>query len=164
MNFVELLSPAGDVKSFKAAILAGANAIFFGVSDFNARQRAENISFEKMEEKTMKTIQIKVEGMMCPRCEAHVVKALMAIDGVENAVANHQENIATITLTKDVANDIYVLALSQSDYSSIEFSQFCNMLHEYGCPEKISPAALAYLEEHCEVMIAENALQKLSNI
>ena len=46
MSFVELLSPAGDVKSFKAAILAGANAIFFGVSDFNARQRAENISFE----------------------------------------------------------------------------------------------------------------------
>ena len=48
MNFVELLSPAGDVKSFKAAILAGANAIFFGVSDFNARQRAENISFENL--------------------------------------------------------------------------------------------------------------------
>ena len=48
MNFVELLSPAGDVKSFKTAILAGANAIFFGVSDFNARQRAENISFENL--------------------------------------------------------------------------------------------------------------------
>ncbi|MBQ1197647.1 MAG: U32 family peptidase, partial [Spirochaetaceae bacterium] len=48
MNFVELLSPAGDVKSFKAVILAGANAIFFGVSDFNARQRAENISFENL--------------------------------------------------------------------------------------------------------------------
>ena len=48
MSFVELLSPAGDVKSFKAAILAGANAIFFGVSDFNARQRAENISFENL--------------------------------------------------------------------------------------------------------------------
>ena len=48
MKFVELLSPAGDVKSFKAAILAGANAIFFGVSDFNARQRAENISFENL--------------------------------------------------------------------------------------------------------------------
>ena len=48
MSFVELLSPAGDVKSSKAAILAGANAIFFGVSDFNARQRAENISFENL--------------------------------------------------------------------------------------------------------------------
>ena len=48
MNFVELLSPAGDAKSFKAAILAGANAIFFGVENFNARQRAENISFENL--------------------------------------------------------------------------------------------------------------------
>lgn len=48
MNFLELLSPAGDAKSFKAAILAGANAIFFGVENFNARQRAENISFENL--------------------------------------------------------------------------------------------------------------------
>jgi putative protease len=48
MNSVELLSPAGDAKSFKAAILAGANAIFFGVENFNARQRAENISFENL--------------------------------------------------------------------------------------------------------------------
>lgn len=48
MNCVELLSPAGDAKSFKAAILAGANAIFFGVENFNARQRAENISFENL--------------------------------------------------------------------------------------------------------------------
>lgn len=48
MNSVELLSPAGDSKSFKAAILAGANAIFFGVENFNARQRAENISFENL--------------------------------------------------------------------------------------------------------------------
>jgi adapter protein MecA 1/2 len=68
------------------------------------------------------------------------------------------------TLYKDVANDIYVLALSQSDYSSIEFSQFCNMLHEYGCPEKISPAALAYLEEHCETIVSTNAVQQLGSM
>ncbi len=68
------------------------------------------------------------------------------------------------TLYKDTPNDIYVLALSQSDYSSIEFSQICNMLYEYGCPEKISPAALAYLEEHCEVIISANAVQQLSSM
>ena len=68
------------------------------------------------------------------------------------------------TLYKDTPNDVYVLALTQSEHTTSEFNKFCNMLSEYGCLEKASPAILAYLEEHCEVMIAENALQKLSNI
>jgi adapter protein MecA 1/2 len=38
------------------------------------------------------------------------------------------------------------------------------MLSEYGCLEKAPSSVLAYLEEHCEVIIAENALQELSNI
>ncbi|MCR4790646.1 MAG: U32 family peptidase [Treponemataceae bacterium] len=45
-NNVELLSPAGDEECFKAAILAGCNAIYFGPSEFNARNRAVNIDFE----------------------------------------------------------------------------------------------------------------------
>ncbi len=61
---------------------------------------------------------IKVEGMMCPRCEAHVVKALSAIDGVESAVASHQENTATVTLTKDVADDVLIKAIVDKGYEA----------------------------------------------
>ncbi len=43
MNKTEILSPAGDVKSLYAAFEAGADAVYFGVSEFNARKRAENI-------------------------------------------------------------------------------------------------------------------------
>lgn len=42
---IELLAPGGDVDSIKAAILAGANAIYCGLDRFNARNRAKNISF-----------------------------------------------------------------------------------------------------------------------
>ena len=42
---MELLAPGGDVACIKAAILAGANAIYCGLGKFNARNRAENISF-----------------------------------------------------------------------------------------------------------------------
>ena len=45
---------------------------------------------------------IKVEGMMCHNCENHVKKALEAIDGIESAVASHEQNSVTITTTKDV--------------------------------------------------------------
>ena len=33
-------------------------------------------------------VTLKVEGMMCPKCEARVKKALEALDGVESAVAD----------------------------------------------------------------------------
>lgn len=61
---------------------------------------------------------IKVEGMMCPRCEAHVVKALTAIDGVEGATASHEENIAKVTITKDVADDILIKAIVDEGYEA----------------------------------------------
>ncbi len=57
-----------------------------------------------------------VEGMMCPRCEAHVVKALTAIDGVESAVASHEKNTATVTLSKDVADDVLIKAIVDEGY------------------------------------------------
>jgi U32 family peptidase len=40
----ELLAPAGSIESFHAAIDAGADAIYAGLSDFNARIRAKNFT------------------------------------------------------------------------------------------------------------------------
>ena len=61
---------------------------------------------------------IKVEGMMCPRCEAHVVKALTAIDGVENAVASHEANTATVILTKEIADEVLIKAIVDEGYEA----------------------------------------------
>lgn len=68
------------------------------------------------------------------------------------------------TLYKNQTLGIYVLALTQSDLTNMEFNKICNMLSEYGASEKASPAILAYLEEHCETTISANAIQKLSQI
>lgn len=46
---IELLSPAGDSTAFKAAVLAGADAIYFGLNKFSARTRATNITIEQLE-------------------------------------------------------------------------------------------------------------------
>lgn len=68
------------------------------------------------------------------------------------------------TLYHDTESELYILALTQSDHSNNEFNKICNMLSEYGSLEKASGATLAFLEEHCEIMISANAIQKLSNI
>jgi U32 family peptidase len=46
---MELLAPGGDVDSIKAAIAAGADAVYCGLGKFNARNRAENISFDDLQ-------------------------------------------------------------------------------------------------------------------
>jgi len=45
---IELLSPGGDVEAIKAAIVAGANAVYCGLETFNARNRAANLSFDEL--------------------------------------------------------------------------------------------------------------------
>ncbi|MPQ49221.1 U32 family peptidase [Marinifilum sp. N1E240] len=46
---IELLAPGGDIDAIKAAILAGANAVYCGLDKFNARNRAANISFDDLQ-------------------------------------------------------------------------------------------------------------------
>lgn len=43
-NEIELLAPGGDIDAIKAAIAAGANAVYCGLDRFNARSQAKNIS------------------------------------------------------------------------------------------------------------------------
>ena len=45
---IELLAPGGDVEAIKAAIVAGANAVYCGLDTFNARNRATNLSFDNL--------------------------------------------------------------------------------------------------------------------
>ncbi len=45
----ELLAPGGDLDSIKAAIAAGADAVYCGLDRFNARNRASNITLDLLD-------------------------------------------------------------------------------------------------------------------
>ncbi|MFH4497639.1 U32 family peptidase [Vibrio diabolicus] len=45
---MELLAPGGDLDSIKAAIAAGADAIYCGLDRFNARNRATNLTLDNL--------------------------------------------------------------------------------------------------------------------
>ena len=66
--------------------------------------------------KENKEMKIKVNGMMCAHCEAHVKKALEAIDGIESAVASHEENMVTLTNSKDVDEALIKAAVTEAGY------------------------------------------------
>lgn len=44
----ELLAPAGDWEALRAAVANGADAVYFGLSAFNARARAHNFTLEEL--------------------------------------------------------------------------------------------------------------------
>ena len=59
---------------------------------------------------------MKIEGMMCPHCEATVKKALEALDGVSEAVVSHEAGQAVVDLTADVDDGILTRAVEDKDY------------------------------------------------
>ncbi len=73
----------------------------------------------KKEEDNKMTKTIHIEGMMCGHCEAHVKKALEAIDGVAEAQASHEKGTAVVTLTADVADDVLTKAVEDQDYKVV---------------------------------------------
>lgn len=75
------------------------------------KQDKEEIIMEKV---------IKVEGMMCPHCEAHVKKALEAIPGVTAAVASHTAGTATVTLSDDVDVAVLKAAVEAEGYKTLD--------------------------------------------
>ena len=48
MNRIELLAPAGSMETLKAAVNAGANAVYMGGKQFGARRSATNFTNEEM--------------------------------------------------------------------------------------------------------------------
>ena len=60
---------------------------------------------------------IKVDGMMCMHCEAHVKKALEEIDGVIEAHASHENGTATVKLSNDVPYEILKKAIEEQGYT-----------------------------------------------
>lgn len=47
---IELLAPAGDPVCLRAAVTAGADAVYLGLDEFNARRNAGNFTLETLEE------------------------------------------------------------------------------------------------------------------
>ena len=62
---------------------------------------------------------MKIEGMMCAHCTGRVEKALAAIDGVSAVEMSLEGKSATLTLSKDVDNQVLTDAVTQAGYEVV---------------------------------------------
>lgn len=57
-----------------------------------------------------------VEGMMCPRCEARVKKALEALDFVESALPEREHSRVTVTLSAPGSDAVLTQTVTDAGY------------------------------------------------
>ena len=106
------LFDAGDGKKTgtgnKSSLQAGADAA--AGPDNNSINESE----EKLMQKTM-----KIEGMMCPHCEAAVKKALEELEGVEAAEVSHEAGTAVVSMSAEVADAALKEAVEAKEYKVV---------------------------------------------
>lgn len=66
------------------------------------------------------------------------------------------------TLYKNPGSGEYQLLISKSEHTPEEFNRVCNMISEYGVSLKCNAGTEAFLSEHGQVIVANDALQKLT--
>ena len=63
---------------------------------------------------------MKIEGMMCPHCEARVKKALEAFPEVAEATPSHEKNNAVIRLSGEIDVAKLKAAVEEAGYTVVE--------------------------------------------
>lgn len=81
---------------------------------FKNKYGIENNEIKEGEIKMEKVL--KIEGMMCMHCKAHVEKALAAVEGTESVSVDLEAKTATVIAADPVTNEALVNAVTEAGY------------------------------------------------
>lgn len=81
------------------------------------------LKLNETEEEQKMTAEVKIKGMMCSHCEAHVKKALEALDGVESAAPDKDAGNAVLTLSQAVSADAVKAAVEEAGYEFLGMTE-----------------------------------------
>ena len=73
----------------------------------------------KIKEITKMEKVLKIEGMMCPHCEARVKNTLEAIEGVTEAIVSHETGTATVVSDREIATEVLKGAVEAQGYKVV---------------------------------------------
>lgn len=127
----EILAPAGDPESMRAAVRAGADAVYFGLQGFNARARAENFDADGLGETLSMLHEHGVRGYVTLNTLVfdHELAALertvvaCAKAGVDAVIV---QDLGVVQLVRAIAPELPIHASTQmtcTDASSVELAR-----------------------------------------
>ena len=92
------------------------NALRLNLKDI---RKSTKTKIKPKETKAME-ITLKIEGMMCPHCEARVKSVLEEIDGVIEVIPSHAEKKAKIKFSKEVDTSLLKQTIETQGYKVID--------------------------------------------
>ncbi len=95
------------------------NALRLNFKDIRNNKKDKKIKV-KIKEKKVMQITMKIEGMMCPHCEANVKKTLEGIAEVREAIVSHKDGTAIVTLDADLGVATLKKAVEEQGYKVID--------------------------------------------
>ena len=93
------------------------NALRLNLKNIRDARYDHKVRVKKAKNKMEKTM--KIEGMMCPHCQARVKKTLEALPQVAEAEVSWQEGTAIVTLRQKVDSEVLKKAVEEQDYQVI---------------------------------------------
>ena len=109
---IELLAPGGDVDAIKAAIIAGADAVYCGLDTFNARNRASNISFDEL----VGVIRLAHQY----ECEIFLTLNIVILEREFTTLAKLLSKLVNTTLDGVIVQDIGMFNLIKKHFPSLD--------------------------------------------
>ena len=75
--------------------------------------------FGLFEKKYNNTVTLKIDGMMCGHCEAHVADALRKVDGGEKVQASHTKKTAIVQSNSPLDKEALKKAVDDTGYTVV---------------------------------------------
>lgn len=92
------------------------NALRLNLLNVRSTKRDKKIKSKSTKEKKTMETTLKIEGMMCPHCEATVKKALEELAQVESADVSHEKGTAVIKLKESVSQEVLKKTVEDKGY------------------------------------------------
>ncbi|MBQ4139794.1 MAG: heavy metal translocating P-type ATPase [Clostridia bacterium] len=100
------------------------NALRLNLCNIRSAKNDKKIKNKNLNKKEVKTMEkkMKIEGMMCPHCEARVKKVLEELPGVSEAIVSHKDDSAIVKLLAPVSDEVLTKVITDNGYKVIEIN------------------------------------------
>jgi U32 family peptidase len=146
----EVLAPAGDRACLEAAITAGADAVYFGLSEFNARARATNFALGELDAVMRDLHRYGAKGYVTLNTvlfddELARMRATIEACAKAGADAVIVQDLGVASLVRDIAPHLHLHASTQMTCTD---AAACNFAESLGVKRVILARELSVEEIH----------------